>query len=382
MATINLIVMEGPDDFDQVIRVDTPGLTLGRGDKSHRKNVPDSLPHIQIPGCGQVSRYHCLIQRGGDWFDVRDFSANGTYVNDEPVPSDGVRALPLRHGDQLRLGSWLFLIKMVQVDSPPPLPFQSPGGPDISHPFNRTPAPVWGNPSSDNAPPTPPPLPVFHDPAPELSSPWNTPKDPSQPPPLPAFQTPLPPSPPAPAPDRQLQALCDGFGADLAEMRALGALPDDAFRQLGVVLRQFLLSSVDILRTRREVKKALYQETTSINIPSLLQLRAMAAMPESDLDGSALLHSILAHGEKGSAEIEETLDEARRMIIALHHGTESVVLEILDQLNPDKVSPRKWFRRDWSSFEDEYKRQVERLETSDFARNFGRKVSRSLDVED
>src|SRR5437588_11945071 len=56
-----------------------------------------------------VSRRHCVVQRSGDEFTIRDLgSANGTFVNGIPVKEQS-----LSHSDHLRLGSsdLLFLIE-------------------------------------------------------------------------------------------------------------------------------------------------------------------------------------------------------------------------------------------------------------------------------
>ena len=52
-----------------------------------------------------VSRRHAHFeQRGERWFVVDDQSTNGTYVNDELIPSER----PLLNGDRVKIGSTIF----------------------------------------------------------------------------------------------------------------------------------------------------------------------------------------------------------------------------------------------------------------------------------
>ncbi len=52
-----------------------------------------------------MSRRHCQIQSDANAWTIRDLdSLNGTFVNGVPV-----RERPLRHGDQIQIGTSLFL---------------------------------------------------------------------------------------------------------------------------------------------------------------------------------------------------------------------------------------------------------------------------------
>jgi transcriptional regulator with GAF, ATPase, and Fis domain len=63
---------------------------------------------------GSVSRRHCVVQRAGDQFKIKDLeSLNGTFVNDVPV-----KERDLAHGDRVRIGHHLFLFLTGQEDVP------------------------------------------------------------------------------------------------------------------------------------------------------------------------------------------------------------------------------------------------------------------------
>ncbi|MBM4364184.1 MAG: FHA domain-containing protein, partial [Deltaproteobacteria bacterium] len=83
-------LMLSTPDGQQVVEL-APHNSLGR----HPTNSIQLLDKI-------VSKEHCIIERRGAQWVLRDLgSLNGTYVNGERV--NGER--PLRHGDELALGS-------------------------------------------------------------------------------------------------------------------------------------------------------------------------------------------------------------------------------------------------------------------------------------
>ena len=62
----------------------------------------------------QVSRYHTEIQRTTEGLQVVDLgSTNGTYLNGERLTPQLAR--PLMAGDQIKIGSSLFTLEMVQA---------------------------------------------------------------------------------------------------------------------------------------------------------------------------------------------------------------------------------------------------------------------------
>jgi Protein kinase domain/FHA domain len=70
-----------------------------------------------IAGDLEISRHHARIRRDGrDGFVVQDeYSANGTFVNGERI--EGPRSL--RAGDELRIGSTVFVVAQTVAPSPP-----------------------------------------------------------------------------------------------------------------------------------------------------------------------------------------------------------------------------------------------------------------------
>ena len=60
-----------------------------------------------------VSRRHCLIKRVNESFRILDLdSYNGTFVNGVPVGEQ-----PLNHGDQIAVGSVLFLFLLNEAEA-------------------------------------------------------------------------------------------------------------------------------------------------------------------------------------------------------------------------------------------------------------------------
>ena len=75
-----------------VLEIET--MRVGRGSENHVVLDADS-----------VSRRHAHFeQRGATWYVVDDQSTNGTYVNDELIPSER----PLSNGDRVKIGSTIF----------------------------------------------------------------------------------------------------------------------------------------------------------------------------------------------------------------------------------------------------------------------------------
>lgn len=66
---------------------------------------PESSVFLDNPG---ISRCHAVLERQGDYVYLQDMeSANGTYVNDEPVRRERVK-----DGDKVRIGKFLLELSM------------------------------------------------------------------------------------------------------------------------------------------------------------------------------------------------------------------------------------------------------------------------------
>ena len=163
MARLILATAEG----QQAIEL-RPINSLGR----HPNNTIQLLDKI-------VSKEHCILEHREGHFILRDLgSLNGTYVNGERVRGE----MPLKHGDEIALGSTRARYDDGSGVAPPPPPV-GPGA--VQH----APAPpAWAGavPSSIPQPPptagVPPPPPVR---PPAYSYPSGTPPPPQPPPPVP-----------------------------------------------------------------------------------------------------------------------------------------------------------------------------------------------------
>src|SRR5947207_15876650 len=68
-------------------------------------------------GSEAISRRHCAIVRREKGWTVRDLgSRNGTYVNDEKIEKE----VPLKDGDELRVGPLKFRVTAVASNEPAP----------------------------------------------------------------------------------------------------------------------------------------------------------------------------------------------------------------------------------------------------------------------
>jgi transcriptional regulator with GAF, ATPase, and Fis domain len=76
-------------------------------------------PSNQLRLSGElVSRRHCVIRRAGNQFEIEDLSANGAFVNNEPV-----KKRALTHFDQLAIGDSIFIFLLDEGEIPQPQGF-------------------------------------------------------------------------------------------------------------------------------------------------------------------------------------------------------------------------------------------------------------------
>ncbi len=76
---------------------------IGRGEGPYSRN---------LSGFGLISRRHGkFVRRGRDWYIVDFGSTNGTYVNDEEVPTD--TPVKLKVGDVVDIGTFIFDVKEI-----------------------------------------------------------------------------------------------------------------------------------------------------------------------------------------------------------------------------------------------------------------------------
>jgi adenylate cyclase len=179
MARLILATQEG----QQAIEL-RPINSLGR----HPNNTIQLLDKI-------VSKEHCILEQRDGQFILRDLgSLNGTYVNGERVRGEQ----PLRHGDEIALGSTRARYDDGSGPLPPPAV-----GPGVARPDAQQP-PAWpqqsgqpqgsGQPGSAR-PPYPPAQPYGQPPQSGYSAPPSTSPSPGAPPQPPPPQQYMPPRP-------------------------------------------------------------------------------------------------------------------------------------------------------------------------------------------
>ncbi len=76
---------------------------IGRGEGPYSRN---------LSGFDLISRRHGkFVRRGRDWYIVDFGSTNGTYVNDEEVPTD--TPVKIKVGDVVDIGTFIFDVKEI-----------------------------------------------------------------------------------------------------------------------------------------------------------------------------------------------------------------------------------------------------------------------------
>jgi pSer/pThr/pTyr-binding forkhead associated (FHA) protein len=102
-----LVVLEGKNK-DQEIPLPETIFLIGRDTQCHLR------PHCQL-----VSKLHCAIVPWAGRLRVRDLkSRNGTFLNDQPIHGEVVAI----DGDQLRVGSLLFAVRVSVGGTAPRVP--------------------------------------------------------------------------------------------------------------------------------------------------------------------------------------------------------------------------------------------------------------------
>jgi adenylate cyclase len=201
MARLLLATAEG----QQAIEL-RPTNSLGR----HPNNTIQLLDKI-------VSKEHCILEQRDGHFILRDLgSLNGTYVNGERVRGE----TPLKHGDEIALGSTRARYDDGSGVAPPPPPV-GPGA--VQHAIAP---PAWSGqplPSSipQPSPPAPPPVPsgVPSNARPAYPYPASVP----QPAPIASGPRPLQPAPVAPVPAPNRPPSIGGTRVDVLEAaRSIG----------------------------------------------------------------------------------------------------------------------------------------------------------------
>ena len=133
MTTLTLNVLRCPDTVSAEQRQLQGGeLTLGRGAE---------CGWLLADPLNTLSRKHCTLEYFAGGWQVRDLSANGTFVNFSPTAIGRDLAQPLRDGDRLRLGDYEIEVRIDDAAAPivaPASPLGMVAGPS---PFDDAPRP-------------------------------------------------------------------------------------------------------------------------------------------------------------------------------------------------------------------------------------------------
>jgi len=430
--TLTLTILRCPDAVPPQTRTLTGGeFAIGRGAENDWV-LPD--PERSL------SRRHCaLAYRSGGW-QVADLSANGTFLNREPVGHGQSR--DLRDGDRLRLGEYELEVRIVETviqrrppaeqddrfahdpfvprAAPPAGPFYQDSllrGEPEQNPF----APVLGPPSvklpSDYDPLAPEPGeapfagPTQPDHSPHLDDvirpalprsllPDDWDRDPASP--LPTSPTPTPaPDDPEPAPFRVPQpasapAATPGAIPDddllVAFLRGVGlsdARPSDpvaAMEALGAAFRAVVAGLRLALIARAAIKGEFRIEQT------MIRSRGNNPLKFSADDDDALL-ALLGAGrrtEMGATEaVAEALRDMRLHEVATVAAMRSAVRALLARFEPAKLRiaaeqsglnlvPVQRKARAWDAFEALYSETLRAL-IDDFDAVFGKAFARAYE---
>ncbi|MBW4024263.1 MAG: type VI secretion system-associated FHA domain protein TagH [Proteobacteria bacterium] len=347
--------------------------------------LPDPERHL--------SKRHCQLSWQGEFWQVTDFSTNGTFLNGEPSPIGPGQVRDLRDGDRLRLGGYEMEVRIAEerpaVEAKPPLPAPSPFRLDDSLLIGLPPVefhePVQPDhrPAVEDAFIPPRPIALLGDDW-DLDIPGVPPAEPApQPAPKPSFAPePMVTQPPQGSGQRDdlMAAFLRGAGVGdtsagdpVAMMEGLGA----AFRALVSGLRETMIA-------RAAVKSEFRIEQTMIRARGNNPLKFAA----SDEDALA---SLLAGGKQSgmapAAAIADALRDLRLHEIATMAAMQSAVHSLMREMAPAKLRdeggggallPAQRKARAWDAYEALHGRITQAL-ADDFDSVFGRAFARAYE---
>ena len=370
-------------------RVPVQKFSIGRG--------PDNDWVLTDPE-RHLSKRHCTLAWQGEFWQLADLSANGTYLNGEAEPIGPGRARDLRDGDRLRLGAYEIELG-IEADRPGATPSMGRGeldqsGPDdslLSKPLFAEPPLAFAGPvQSDHRPGIEDAF-VPARPIALLADDWDldVPGMPeAAPAPPAAFAPALTPEPaarPAPAPagedaDDLLAAFMRGAG--VPESRP--ADPAAAMAALGRAFRAMVGGLRETLIARAAVKSEFRIEQTLIRARGNNPLKFAA----TDDDALAALLGTGRHaGMTAEAAVSESLRDLRLHEVATMTAMQSAVRSLLRELAPAKLreesgaggllaAQRK--ARSWDAYEALHARVTQAL-ADDFDSVFGRAFARAYE---
>lgn len=387
-------------------------VVLGRG--------PESDWVLQDPE-RVLSKRHCAFEFRGGWWQLRDLSTNGTYLNRAMEPVGRDQAAPLSDGDRVRVGAYEIEVRVEAMEAAPapwgePLiggadPARQPADPFAS-PLAPPPLPGGGLPddwSFDDAAPLPDHRPAatdaFNPPvvragAAALPDDWDFELEPPSTPtpavtddpfaemdapslPLPAaIASPPPPVPPVPIPpplavDAALATLLRGAG--LPPNALPGADPTAALAAAGACLRAAIEGLRALLIARADIKREFRIEQTMLRAGGNNPVKFAAT------DAAALVALL---GDTGGPEaVAATVRDLTAHEVAALAATQAAARALLDKLAPAAIEAEEggggglFSSRDkrlWDAFGKRHGQLVAQFE-DDFDSAFGKAFARAYE---
>jgi len=400
-------------------------VVLGRG--------PESDWVLQDPE-RVLSKRHCAFEFRGGWWQLRDLSTNGTYLNRaiEPVGRD--QAAPLSDGDRVRVGAYEIEVRVEAMDSAPALgntPWGEPliGGADPARqrpdPLHSplAPPPLPGDPpndwSFDDMAPMPDHRPAATDafnlpavrpaaaalpddwdfeidPPPPAAAAWSAPVATDDPfaevdapsLPLPLASAPPPPATPAPPPadrgvpqpvsaEAALAVLLRGAG--LPANALPGADPAVALAAAGACLRAAVEGLRALLIARADIKREFRIEQTMLRVAGNNPVKFAAT-------DAAALAALL--GDAGGPEaVAATVRDLTAHEVAALAATQAAARALLEKLAPAAIEAEEGTggglfssrdKRLWEAFGKRHAQLVAQFE-DDFDSAFGKAFARAYE---
>jgi type VI secretion system FHA domain protein len=431
MSTLSLTVLRSPDHVhSQQHRAQGGELTIGRSAECDWP-LPDPLKSL--------SRKHCTLEFSAGSWQVRDLSANGTFVNSLSSPVGRDQVQHLRDGVRLLLGDYEIEVRLedatvafepiahVVPDSPfadAPRPgFAAARLPGLDDPLDgpgyvpavRSDWPIADHAASSADAFVPPPLAPANnkqlvpddwfravDPAAVAAAPTPARPEPAVgaspvpfTPRVPAPASPLDSTVPPPAVQRAVASAAvpsDGdMVAALTALLAGGDLPPEmvaraagdpeaALHNAGALLRAAVSGIRALLIARGSVKREFRIEQTMLRTKENNPLKFAASDEQA-------LSALLDPRTQSLHAIEESIKDLTMHQVATLAATQAAARALFEQMGPDKVEaevtggglfPGALDKRRWEAYKRRHARLLEQFD-DDFESAFGKAFARAYE---